>query len=253
MKQNKFDLVMDYIDVNVSQDVEAIKKGIFNLIGYTSNVFGNCFQILTNKTLFHYINERKMFFAAQSLKNDTDRSIADIALDWDYSDQSSFTRALKSYCGATPLEVRKGMVSIPDTKYNLATLCMENKSDDEKVQHIGQEWRDTGDLSMSNCRRAEMIEAAVDRSIFDVDTCSAIFELSERLEISFWKLLDQCEEYIIDVHSNPDGISPKIEKAIDCGISSSEELEAICNYYNCKYYDLDVFMVDCYREHLKSE
>ena len=34
MKQNKFDLVMDYIDANISQDVETIKKGIFNLIGY---------------------------------------------------------------------------------------------------------------------------------------------------------------------------------------------------------------------------
>ena len=55
MKQNKFDTVMDYIDVHIAEETDNIKKGIYNEIGYNSNTFGNCFSVLTNKTLFHYI------------------------------------------------------------------------------------------------------------------------------------------------------------------------------------------------------
>ena len=45
MKQNKFDIVMDYIDANILQDVETIKKGIYTLIGYNSLTFGKCFSV----------------------------------------------------------------------------------------------------------------------------------------------------------------------------------------------------------------
>lgn len=54
---------------------------------------------------------------------------------------------------------------------------------------------------------------------------------------------------MIDVHSQNDYISARIEKAIDCGISSEEELEKICEYYNCKYYELSETMVKEYRKH----
>ena len=55
MKQNKFDLVMDYIDANIQNSPESLKKGIYKLTGISSNTFGNCFSVLTNDTLFHYI------------------------------------------------------------------------------------------------------------------------------------------------------------------------------------------------------
>ena len=49
MKQNKFDLVMDYIDANISQDVESIKKGIYE--HKTANVYlHNTFFSLKSKT-----------------------------------------------------------------------------------------------------------------------------------------------------------------------------------------------------------
>lgn len=253
MKQNKFDLVMDYIDANISQDVETIKKGIFNLIGYNSNTFGNCFQILTDKTLFHYINERKMYFAAQSLKNDIDKSIADIALDWNYSDQSAFSRAFKLYCGATPLEVRKGMLAVSETKPNLSELCTNRTNDDSRFKRLLQELKETGDVSMTSWQYLEDLEEASRETSFDIDTCAAISDLAERLEVPFWGLINSCKDLVLEVKEDPDYLPPRIEKAIDCGISSSEELEAICNYYNCKYYDLDAFMVEYYREQLQSK
>lgn len=250
MKQNKFDLVMEYIDENISQDVETIKKEIFNLIGYNSLTFGNCFTVLTGQTLFHYINERKMYFAAQSLMTDTKRSIADIALEYGYSEQSAFSRAFKLYCNATPLEVRKGTSRVLNTKYKLTTICDANKQADSRIARIAKELEETGDLSMQSARYLEALDEASREGIFDMDTCAAIFDLAERLEIPFGILLDKCETIVIDLHSNPDYLPPRIEIAIDCGISSDEELEKICDYYNCKYYDLDKFMIDAYREQL---
>lgn len=253
MKQNKFDLVMDYIDANISQDVETIKKGIYSSIGYNSLTFGNCFSVLTGQTLFHYINERKMYFAAQSLRNDIYRSVADIALEYGYSEQSAFSRAFKLYCQATPLEVRKGNANILDNKYTLVDLCNENKNSEDRLACIAKELQETGDLSMQSWRYLERMGEASQNGVFDIDTCSAIFELAERLEIPFVMLLNACESIVIDVNSDPSYLSPKIEKAIECGISSDMELKEICDYYNCKYYDLDEFMVEAYRDQLKSK
>ena len=253
MKQNKFDLVMDYIDANISQDVESIKKGIYSLIGYNSLTFGNCFSILTGQTLFHYINDRKMFFAAQSLRNDVDRSIADIALEYGYSEQSAFSRAFKLYCQTTPLKVRKGNANISDNKYKLVDICNANKNNDDRLACIVKEFQETRDLSVPSWRYLERMDEASQNCMFDIDTCSAVFELAERLEIPFEMLLSACEDIVIETRSDPDYLSSKVEKAISCGISSDMELKEICNYYNCKYYDLDEFMVKIYRDQLKSK
>jgi len=253
MKQNKFDLVMDYIDASILHDVETIKKGIYSLIGYNSLTFGNCFSVLTGQTLFHYINGRKMHFAAQSLRNDVDRSIADIALEYGYSEQSAFSRAFKLYCQVTPLEVRKGKAYVTNNKYNLSMFVENNYSNDTRFACIVKELKETGDLSISNWRYLDRINEASQECIFDIDTCSAIFDLAERLEIPFEMLLNACEDIVLDCHSDPNYLPPRVEKAIDCGISSDIELKEICDYYNCKYYDLDKFMVEAYRDQLKSK
>ena len=94
MAKNNFDLVMDYIDAHIDLDSEKIKEGIYKLIGYNSNTFGECFKVLTkDKTLFSYILERKLYFAAQDLINTRD-SISEIASRY-YSEQSALTRAMK--------------------------------------------------------------------------------------------------------------------------------------------------------------
>ena len=84
------------------EDAEIIKKGIYNEIGYNSSHFGKCFEVLTGETLFHYINERKLFFAGQELKLNLEKSICDISLDLGYSDQSAFTRAMRTYHARYP-------------------------------------------------------------------------------------------------------------------------------------------------------
>lgn len=72
--------------------------------------------------------------------------------------------------------------------------------------------------------------------------------LAYELEIPVYILMNRCFDVIVDVQSNPDYLPPKIETAIDLGISSSSELEQICQYYDCKYFELNSFMVDYFHQ-----
>ena len=250
MKKNKFDIVMDYIDANIMKDCDTLKKGIFNEIGYNSNTFGNCFKSLTDQTLGKYISERKMYFAAQELKNDLDKDIIDIALAYGYSDQSAFSRAFKEIYDATPNDVRKGKVQISNNKKSLIEICREKEQFDERFRRIIKELNETGDLSMSNWDYLEQVEEARKEYGFDVDTFGAISDLAEMLEVPIQLLLRKCRDIVSDSQSDPEYLSPKDEMAIDCGIKSRAELDVICKFYNCKYYDLDETMVDAYRKQL---
>ena len=75
-----------------------------------------------------------------------------------------------------------------------------------------------------------------------------IADLADELEIPVYILMDRCFDVIVDVQSDPDYFPPKIETAIDLGISSSSELEQICQYYDCKYFEVNGFMVDYYHQ-----
>lgn len=83
---------------------------------------------------------------------------------------------------------------------------------------------------------------------FSPEFSREIANLANDLGIPVCTFMDSCFDLIIDVHSNPDYLPPKIETAIDLGISSSSELEEICKYYDCDYFELNSFMVNYYHE-----
>ena len=88
------------------------------------------------------------------------------------------------------------------------------------------------------------IEHASDEYGFDIDTCYQIADIAEKLGVSPFRLIDKCFELVIESENN---ISQEERVAIECGIESDKELKAICEYFDCKYYDLDSFMVNAYR------
>jgi hypothetical protein len=127
-----------------------------------------------------------------------------------------------------------------------------NNNNDTRFASIVKELNETGDISISNWRYLEMMEEVSQECIFDIDTCSAIFDLAERLEIPYGALLSQCEAIAVGYYANPDFHYSKFKKIMESDISS-DELEEICRFYNCKYYDLDMFMVNEFREQLRSK
>lgn len=249
--KNKFDTVMNYIDAHINENTEDIKKGIYQEISYNSSHFGKCFEVLTGETLFHYINERKLYFAAQELVQNPKKSICEISLDLGYSDQSAFTRAMRTYHNCTPGEIRKRTKSVQNNKYQLSFFC-ERKSK-SRADAYWCELEEDGSLSGKKFDYLMEIEDAKEEYGFDVDTSYAIIDLAEQLEIPAYILMKECFQLLVDFRSDPDYISPYVEAAIDAGVESTTEMEKICEFFQCKYYDVDSFMVDAYRKQNNQE
>ena len=245
MKQSKFDIVMDYIDENIKNDTETIKRGIINLIGINSNTFGQFFTVLTGDTLGSYIRNRRLFFAAIDLLRQPKMTISDIALEYGYSDQSAFTRAVSGKYKISPNEIRTSWeVDIPNEKYLYSDF--DPNPLDSRSDHMWREFERTGFLSGGDLDFIDRVEAGHKEFGFDINTCYLIADLAESLEIPVAALMSSCFDVVTEVKSDPAYISNKEMAAIDLGICSHEELDKICEHYACQYYELNSFMVKEY-------
>ena len=54
---------------------------------------------------------------------------------------------------------------------------------------------------------------------------------------------------MIDYHSDPNYVPSRIDYAMDLGIASDTELDSMCEYYKCEYYELTEWNV---REYCKK-
>jgi AraC-like DNA-binding protein len=243
MKQNKFDLVMDYIDENIKKDTEEIKRGILNLIGINSTTFGKYFTVLTEDTLGSYIRSRRLYYAAKELQSAPEKSICDIALDYGYSEQSAFTRAFTTKFGFSPGDLRQKNVYhfIANDKYlyeDFNPQAPESRSD-----HIWREFERTGWMGGDDLAFIESVEAGQREFGFDIDTSYTIADLAERLDVPVFALMRACFNLIAEVQSDPHYIPKKAMAAMSLGLHCEEDLDEICEYYACEYYELNSHMV----------
>lgn len=245
MKQSKFDLVMDYIDENITNDMEIIKRGIINLIGINSNTFGQFFTVLTGDTLGSYIRNRRLYFAAMDLLRKPQMTISDIALEYGYSDQSAFTRAISGKYQMSPNEIRTSRdVDITNEKYLYSDF--DSNQSDMRTDRIWREYERTGYLSSYDLEYLEEIQRGNREYGFDVDTCYAIADLAEHLEIPVTALMDHCFALATEIKSSPNYLSARAETMACLDIASEEDLDDICKHYDCKHYELTPLMVAKY-------
>ena len=101
-------------------------------------------------------------------------------------------------------------------------------------------------MSSTNIDFLDRIHQGQRETGFDIDTCYAIADLAERLEIPVLVLMHECFNLMTDVHSDPRYISDKEMVAMDIGIHTYDDLDKICEHYSCKYYDLNSWMVNKY-------
>jgi AraC-like DNA-binding protein len=251
MHKNNFDIVMAHIEENVNQPTAQIKKEIANLIGRHSRAFDEHFQILTGYTLDYYIKQRRLNYAARDLVRHQEKSICDIASEYQFSDQSAFTRAIKAKYGVTPNEIRKEWLCVFEERF-----CFDDftgKKNDTEVAKLLRSMEIDAPWDVEYMLEIEQLN---DRFGFDIDVCYQMADLAERLGISLQRLAEYCiqatavEEIglaemkeIVRMHN--------IMSAWN--IASEEELEAICTYYKCEYYELDQLKVYLYqKEHSKK-
>lgn len=236
-----------YIDHNVNHK-EIVRK-IYAETGYCDQDYNKFLSVISSGplTLRDYIRKRRLYFAVCDLMNNPEKSLVDIAQDYGYSEQSAFTRAVKREYSKTPAELRKSRQEIPDNRETLESYLSNNSRLDSIFEKL-----ESDNLSNTDWHYFDAFTHATEEFGFDVTTCCLISELSEKLGIPFAFLMNCCFDMAIECHSNPNYIPVHIDYAIDLGITSDKELDAMCKYFNCEYYDLTDWHVQEYREKQKN-
>lgn len=248
---NVLGATLSIIDKHIRLDHKEIARKIYAETNYCDQDYNKFIAVSTSGdlTLREYIRKRRLFFAASELVNSMDRAIADISLEFGYSEQTAFARAIKREFGKTPAEIRKNKEILPDVRKRLEHQ-LANKS---RLNTIIERF-ESDNLSKTDWHYFEEFIHATDELGFDTSTCCLISELSEKLSIPFGYLLRKCFEMAIEsdqeIRNAPDEV---VEFMMDLGIEDGDELDELCRHYDCKWYDLTFAMVKMYQLGINSE
>ncbi|MDY0969570.1 superoxide response transcriptional regulator SoxS [Siccibacter turicensis] len=89
----------DHIDQPMNIDVVARKSG------YSKWYLQRMFRTVMHQTLGEYIRQRRLLMAAEALRT-TERPIFDIAMDYGYVSQQTFSRVFRREFDRTPTDYR---------------------------------------------------------------------------------------------------------------------------------------------------
>ena len=255
MHKNYFDIVMAHIEENVTKPTKEIKDEIPNLIGRHSRAFNEHFCMLTGYTLDYYIKQRRLHYAARDLVSSRNKSICDIALEYQFSDQAAFSRAIKAKYNVTPNEIRREGFGFHEDRF-----CLEDfagKKAETQVAKILRHMEIYDYIPAEDVELMLEIEHLSDEYHFEIDTCYQIAELAEQLGIPIGFFGECCFQAVAEVQSDPHyslhDILPEVELTARLGIESGEELDAMCKHFKCEYYELDEAKVYIYRKMVNQQ
>lgn len=120
-------ILIDWIDDNITEDISLIE--ISKQLGYSPYYCSYKFHQITGSTLKRYIAERKLYHAAQEIRNSNARML-DIAIKYKFSSQEAFTRSFVNAYNCTPYDYRKS--SKPLQVYPKQTVAYLNIDIDNK-------------------------------------------------------------------------------------------------------------------------
>lgn len=101
---SQMELALDYIDRNLTEDIHL--EEVARQAAMSSAYFSTLFKKLNGMTLWEYVQSRRIELAAEKLLN-TDRNVAEIAMECGYNSISNFNRSFKAVTGQTPVAYRK--------------------------------------------------------------------------------------------------------------------------------------------------
>ena len=251
MSKNKvLDTALSIIDKNIRLSHQEIARTIYAETGYCDQDFNKFLSVISSGklTLCSYIRKRRLYFAVCDSINNPEKSLAYIAQDYGYSDQSAFTRAVKAEFGESPAALRKSKKEIPDNRLNLDNYV----SSSSRLKAVLDRF-ESNSFSGTDGEYFLSFIHATDELGFDTSTCCLISELSEKLSIPFGHLLEQCFEMAIHFEEVYEVLPDEIaEFMMDLGIENREELQVLCQHYNCKWYELTFVQVKIYQLGIES-
>lgn len=246
MHKNNFDIVMAHIEENVDKPTKEIKREIPNLIGHHSRAFNEHFQMLTGYTLDYYIKQRRLNYAAKDLVIHSEKTIGDIALEYQFADQSAFSRAIKAKYNVTPNEIRREGLWTDEERFCLDDFS--GKKADTQVAKVLRHMEIHENILPEDVDLVLQIEHLNEEYGIDIDTCYQIADLAERLGVPICYFGERCLMAVGDYQNHPWDIPPEVEFMARAGFESMEEMEDMCEHFKCEYYELDEMKVYTYRK-----
>ena len=179
---NVLGTALSIIDKHILLNHKEIARKIYAETNYCDQDYNKFIAVITSGdlTLREYIRKRRLFFAASEFVNSMDRAIGDISLEFGYSDQTAFARAIKREFGKTPAEIRKNKETIPDVRKQLEHQ-LANKSRLDSII----EWLESDNLSNTDWNYFEEFIRATDELGFDTSYLSFLKSCLFRLVIFF--------------------------------------------------------------------
>lgn len=248
---NDLGTALSIIDKYIHLNHNEIARKIYAETKYCDQDYNKFIAVITSGdlTLREYIRKRRLFFAASELINIPDKPIADIALEFGYSDQTSFSRAIKRDYGKTPVEIRTANEDLPDVRKILENRLANTSRLDSILERF-----ESDNLSNTDWNYFEEFIRATDEMGFDTSTCCLISELSEKLSVPFGHLLEKCFDMAIDYNNDEEYHTNEITEFMEeIGVQNEDEMKELCHYYDCKWYELTFVKVTIYRLGIDSE
>lgn len=251
MHDNYFDIVMAHIEENITWPTEQLKREIPKLIGRYGRSFNEHFTILTGYQLDYYIKQRRLHYAARELLVSVNKSICEIALEYQFSDQSAFTRALKTKYNMTPKEFRNDGFWPSEEPFSLRQFT-EGKPK-TRIQKILQQLQVGSLMAPEEAEIWIEIDEVNKEFNLDIDTCCVIMDLAERLGVPFRVLYHACIPVMLEWQAYSERwIDEDVYRSAYLGIDE-EEADTICRYFNCSPGALTPELVEKYRERQKKK
>lgn len=241
-----FDTIMDCIDSNlgegeITSSRKSAQRAIVKETTYGIKEIKTYFSLTTGKTLEWYYRQRRLYHAFGEIKKYPEKSIGAIANFYGYADSASFNHAFKQAFSVTPTQARVNPELVKDNRLAYGDF-----------QQIGETKQPIDNLSEREIMRMidfhDYEEHGREEYGFSPELSYEIAALANKLGVPVYRFMDNCFDLVVDIQSDPDYLPPEVETAIDLEIGSLSELEQICRYYDCQYYELDSFMVDYYRQ-----
>jgi len=115
---------IDLIEDNLKQ--ELLTEAIARRAGFSSWHFQRIFRAMVGDSVKEYVRKRRLTQAAEELSK-TDNQIIDIAFDYQFESQESFSRAFKAVFGITPGQCRKHKRALmPQKKPRITEAVLEH-------------------------------------------------------------------------------------------------------------------------------
>ena len=192
--------------------------------------FQKGFSIICGHGVGEYIKNRRLSMAGKEVFN-TDKKIIDIAMEYGYDSQDSFTKAFKRFHGSTPTEVRNNGATIKDfapLRVNLILkggYTMEYKIEEKEAFKV---------IGLKDSFKYESAEQEVPKLWKKFFMKSAFSNINAKYAVNIDTTLD-CDlfDYVIGDDYNAEGKIPKDFEIIEIPNVAVKPLTP-ANYYSTK-------------------